>query len=297
MGRTYNPVFNTHNGEINMKRLNTQKGFTLVELAIVMTIIGLLIGGILKGQELMQNARITATVSQIKGYSAAMTTFKDMYQAVPGDMLSAGTRLVGCPGASGLACNPFGTGGAATGDAGDGIIGANNWSTAWGAPGTTSTGGTAGGLGIDDERYLFWSHLLLANLIGGITTDGLNSVKAFALETTHPSAKVGGGFIAGYGTGLNGPGAASQPANTGLSGTLLVMINDPKKALLTATGTLPLPPLRAAQIDRKMDDGRPATGSVQAYGVDASCFTSAATLVYKETVSLTDCGLIFKIEN
>ncbi|TAL35563.1 MAG: prepilin-type N-terminal cleavage/methylation domain-containing protein, partial [Alphaproteobacteria bacterium] len=43
-----------------MKRLNTQKGFTLVELAIVMTIIGLLIGGILKGQELMQNARITA---------------------------------------------------------------------------------------------------------------------------------------------------------------------------------------------------------------------------------------------
>ncbi len=46
---------------------NNQSGFTLVELAIVMIIIGLLIGGILKGQELVSNARVTSTVAQIKG--------------------------------------------------------------------------------------------------------------------------------------------------------------------------------------------------------------------------------------
>jgi prepilin-type N-terminal cleavage/methylation domain-containing protein len=90
-----------------MKRLNTQEGFTLVELAIVMTIIGLLIGGILKGQELMTNARVTAEVAQVKGISAAMTTFKDMFNATPGDMTGAGTRLVGCPGALGVNCNPL----------------------------------------------------------------------------------------------------------------------------------------------------------------------------------------------
>jgi prepilin-type N-terminal cleavage/methylation domain-containing protein len=282
-----------------MKRLHSQKGFTLVELAIVMTIIGLLIGGILKGQELMQNARITATVAQVKSYSAAVTTFKDMYQATPGDMLNAGTRLVGCPPAgTGIACNPKVTG-TANADAGDGIVGNGAWSAAgaFGAPASTKTGGPAGGVDVDSERYLFWSHLLLANLIGGITTDGLNNATTFALDVTNPSAKIGGGFEVGYDTGTVPAAITSQPANTGLSGTILAQISDPKVALQSTTGTLPLAPLRAAQIDRKMDDGRPATGYVQAYGVDASCFTLPASLVYNETIGLTDCGLLYRIEN
>ena len=51
---------------------HSEQGFTLVELAIVMVIIGLLIGGILKGQELIANARISSTVSQLKGLDAAL---------------------------------------------------------------------------------------------------------------------------------------------------------------------------------------------------------------------------------
>jgi len=278
-----------------MKRLNSQKGFTLVELAIVMTIIGLLIGGILKGQELMQNARITATVSQVKSYSAAVTTFKDMYQAVPGDMLNAGTRLVGCPGAAGISCNP------GTTSAGDNIVGPPGWAAAgWGAPAITAT--KAAGLAaadVDGERYLFWAHLLLANLIGGINADGLNANTNFAFGVTNPDAKIGGGFIVGYDTGTVGleNAAAFQPANTGISGMVGVITTDPKLATPTAQNAGPLAPLRAAQLDRKMDDGRPATGYVQAYGFQTSCFTSAAALVYNETISTTDCGLIFRLEN
>jgi prepilin-type N-terminal cleavage/methylation domain-containing protein len=271
-----------------MKRLTLQKGFTLVELAIVMTIIGLLIGGILKGQELMQNARITSTVAQVKSYSAAVTTFKDMYQATPGDMANAGTRLVGCPGASGVSCNPLAA------NAGDNIVGDPAWASGgFGAPGLTKTV-PAGPGNVDGEKYLFWSHLLLANLIGGINTDGLTTATTFAFGTTNPDAKIGGGFVVGYDTGIIGPGS-TQTAGTGLSGTILVQTSSPTLALAITAGTQPLAPLRAAQVDRKMDDGRPATGYVQAYGLPASCF--AAGLVYDETKSTTDCGLMYRIEN
>ncbi|MEZ0261269.1 MAG: type II secretion system protein [Alphaproteobacteria bacterium] len=278
-----------------MKRLNTQKGFTLVELAIVMTIIGLLIGGILKGQELMENARVTSTVAQVKSYSAAVTSFKDMYQSYPGDMPGAGTRLVGCPGASGAACDPV-TG---AGNAGNNIVGLTTWSTAWGAPGVTATTGTTAATAVDSEKYLFWANLLLANLIGGITDEGLNNAIAFQFGRTHPEAKISGGFIAGYATGVIGPGSL-QPAGTGISGTVLAQVVAPAAALPVTASSNPLAPLRAAQIDRKMDDGRPGTGYVQAFGLGTSCFTTATAgttqYTYNETIATKDCGLLFRIE-
>ena len=78
-----------------------ERGFTLVELAVVMVIIGLLIGGILKGQEMIENARVNSTISQVKAVDAASSTFQDMYDALPGDMLTAANRLPGAPGNGG----------------------------------------------------------------------------------------------------------------------------------------------------------------------------------------------------
>ncbi len=79
-----------------MNTYKTQNGFTLVELAIVLMIIGLLIGGILKGQELITNARILMTTRQLTSYDAALTTFRDIYGAAPGDMTDAATRIPDC---------------------------------------------------------------------------------------------------------------------------------------------------------------------------------------------------------
>ena len=62
-----------------------QQGFTLIEIAIVLVIIGLLLGGVLKGQELIQNARVRNIIAQQDGIKAAFFGFQDRYRGIPGD--------------------------------------------------------------------------------------------------------------------------------------------------------------------------------------------------------------------
>ena len=68
---------------------NKQSGFTLVEIAIVLVIIGLLLGGVMKGQELIKSAKVKALIQEINGYSAAFNTYIDKYGALPGDHATA----------------------------------------------------------------------------------------------------------------------------------------------------------------------------------------------------------------
>jgi len=71
-----------------MKR--SENGFTLVEIAIVLVIIGLLLGGILKGQEMITQAKIKNIVADFSGISAAYYGYQDRYRAIPGDDPNAG---------------------------------------------------------------------------------------------------------------------------------------------------------------------------------------------------------------
>jgi len=73
-----------------MKR--QQSGFTLVEIAIVLVIIGLLLGGILKGQEMINQAKIKNVVSDFNGIASALYGYQDRYRQLPGDDLNAATR-------------------------------------------------------------------------------------------------------------------------------------------------------------------------------------------------------------
>lgn len=125
-----------------------QSGFTLIEIAIVLVIIGLLLGGILKGQELITQGRIRNVANDFQSMTAAINLYQDRYRALPGDDPSAATRWTA-------------TGSTTTSGNGDGTIGANTAGT----PAYNST--TAG-----DESRLFWQHLRLAGLIGGATTTG-----------------------------------------------------------------------------------------------------------------------------
>ena len=78
-----------------MKR---QQGFTLIEIAIVLVIIGLLLGGVLKGQELITSARVRNLVSTQDGIKAAYFGFLDRYRALPGDYGPTATAQANIPG-------------------------------------------------------------------------------------------------------------------------------------------------------------------------------------------------------
>lgn len=66
-----------------------QSGFTLIEIAIVLVIIGLLLGGVLKGQELITSARVRNLITQQQGIQTAYFAFQDRFKALPGDYAQA----------------------------------------------------------------------------------------------------------------------------------------------------------------------------------------------------------------
>jgi prepilin-type N-terminal cleavage/methylation domain-containing protein len=125
-----------------------QSGFTLIEIAIVLVIIGLLLGGILQGQSLINSARVRNLISQIDGVKAAFYGFQDRYGALPGDFTLASTQI----------------------------------------PGSTANGNGDGQIegagGAVNESILVWDHLSHAGFISGTYT--YNATQSSATTPTNP---------------------------------------------------------------------------------------------------------------
>ena len=75
-----------------------QRGFTLVEIAIVLVIIGLLLGGVLKGQGLIDSARVKNIIQQSTSLTAAVNAYQDKFRALPGDDVQGTSHAPGATG-------------------------------------------------------------------------------------------------------------------------------------------------------------------------------------------------------
>lgn len=123
-----------------------QTGFTLIEIAIVLVIIGLLLGGILKGQELINSAKVKSIAGEFKNIPIFLYGYQDKFRSLPGDDGAAAIHLTG-----GTVCTPAAAGRCAV----------NNGSIdgPWNALGPAP----------DAESYLFWQHVRLAGFTSGPT--------------------------------------------------------------------------------------------------------------------------------
>ena len=126
----------------------SQRGFTLTELAIVAVIVTLIVGGVLRGQEMVVQARIRDVVNDLSGVPAAYNIYFDRYQAIPGDDPNAAARWPGFNAKSG---------------GGDRIVSGKYMDPAPLDP-------TAGGFTVDNaqnESLAFWWDLRMAGFVAG----------------------------------------------------------------------------------------------------------------------------------
>jgi prepilin-type N-terminal cleavage/methylation domain-containing protein len=147
-----------------MKR---EKGFTLVEIAIVLVVIGLLLMGVLKGQEMVMNARIRSAINEYNNVASASFIYQDRYRQIPGDDNTAGLRWAA----------------ATPGDGDRGIDGA--WNSIAAVAGTTEGG-------------IFWHHLRNDELVAGVRVN--TDLNTFALPRNAFDGDIGvqqGAFLAG----------------------------------------------------------------------------------------------------
>lgn len=271
----YNEAFIRHRVPTAMSRYN--QGFSLLQLALSMVVVGMLFGSIFVGADLIRGAQLTKIITQLDAYVRAVNVFQDRYHELPGDMSNAESYWGSdstCPTTAYTAtphaktCNGNGNG-----HIGD----------------LYTDGGTS-----SYEIYRMWQQLADASLIEG-AYNGISGNSGSGNESL-PTVNVpmwttkNSGFTMLY---------VYRPAGDGsywplLYGHVLIFGNKVTNAM---TYGPVLTPREAFKMDGKVDDGRPAYGKVMTFksALVPNCTTSdtATASAYNLTYDDLGCSLIF----
>jgi prepilin-type N-terminal cleavage/methylation domain-containing protein len=232
-----------------------RNAFTLIEMSIVLVIIGLIVGGIMVGRDLIKAATIWAQITQLEKFQQAAITFRTKYNGLPGDIQK--------PADFGF-FQPSGSGGIGMGN-GDGFI------TQYANDGRSCTSN------FDGELTMFWYHLSQAQLIdGGYSANPIPaSGNTAALGKAFPRSRINdaAGILAmGLPSNYCGTGTGLMPTQPASKNYFYLGATDATTNSLDARYASPNPwwaddagvtPLDSQNIDTKIDDGAPLSGSVQ----------------------------------
>jgi prepilin-type N-terminal cleavage/methylation domain-containing protein len=259
--------------------MNHTRGFTLIELSIVLIIIGLIVGGVLLGRDLIRGSEMQAVISETEMLLSGTQNFKTKYKALPGDMPNATSFWgiqAGATGNDDVCYLSVSTSVATCNGNGDEMI----------TGGYTNTG--------LHEPGRYFQHLANAGMIRGQYT-GVRGL--YATETRYAGVNVMKSTI---------PGAhynviqAAPPAASTLS------FEHPMQHILETTGNKTLAasatrylmtPAELLIVDTKIDDGKPAFGMIRgakfgsAFAPNCTTTTDPATAEYATTLPGKECYL------
>jgi prepilin-type N-terminal cleavage/methylation domain-containing protein len=239
--------------KINSKSRIMRAGFTLVELAIVLVIIGLLVGGGLVGNDLIKAAEVRSQIQQIEKYNAAANTFKVKYNYLPGDIPDPTASAFGFVARGTLAGQGNGNG-IITGFAGN--------------PNYTYGFMQCG------EPQMFWVDLSFSGLIEGSYSRASPTVCPFmdvtgsGIDDYLPIAKLGNNLhVYTWNLNYNNNGAFNYPANPKYRNSNFFTISNVQTIAFSSynaenVGTVGIAVKQAHSIDLKIDDGLPISGNV-----------------------------------
>ncbi len=260
-------------------RSRHNSGFSLVEMAIVIVIIGLLAGGIITGRHLIHSSDLQEVMSDMNNYSSIIATFQDTYYALPGDMTDATAQWGAADAVPATCITTPSTGKETCNGNGDGKI--DDMATA---------------SSDDYEQFRAWQQLVSAGLmedrLTGVAGSG-GSNHAVPGTNVPESSFNGGGFAIFYGGQRTGDSNLFDGFYTHI-----IMFGAPSTTSYPNNALLMTEEIYT--IDRKMDDEKPGSGTIRSTKDSSvatpNCTTTDTASTAKYDLSYTSdraCSLIF----